>query len=80
MGEMVGEKVEKKLDPLEEELSKMTDQELIGLALSHHSVIQNDCFNHKDLLLREYAIRELERRGYYVSIQEELVIERGEEE
>jgi hypothetical protein len=77
---MGGEKIGKKVDPLAEELSKMSDQELIGIALAHHGVIQNDCFNHKDVIMREYAIRELEKRGYYVSIHEELVIEKGDEE
>jgi hypothetical protein len=77
---MVGEKVEKKLDPLEEEVSRMSDQELISLVQVENDVIQNDCFNFKDVLLRECAIRELEKRGYYVSINQELVIKRGDEE
>jgi hypothetical protein len=75
---MVGEKIEKK-DPLEEELSKMSDQELISLVQVENDVIQNDCFNHKDVLIREYAIRELGRRGYHIS-NKDLVIERGDEE
>ena len=77
---MVGEKVEKKLDPLEEELGRMSDKELISLVQVENDVIQNDCFNFKDVLLKESAIRELEKRGYSVRVREELVIERGDEE
>jgi hypothetical protein len=61
-----------------EDLKRMSDEELIHLAQVENDVIQNDCFNPLDILLREYALIELERRGY--RIREELVIERGDEE
>jgi len=61
-----------------EDIKRMSDEELIHLAQVENDVIQNDCFNPLDILLREYALGELERRGY--RIREELVIEGGEEE
>ncbi|MCI4409771.1 MAG: hypothetical protein JHC26_11820 [Thermofilum sp.] len=72
---MGGKKIEVRCP---EDLKRMPDEELIPLAQIENDVIKNDCFNPLDILLREYAYSELERRGY--RIREELVIERGEEE
>jgi len=58
----------------------MTDEELIHWAQVENDVINNDSFSPLDILIREYAISELERRGYRVSYRQVLVIEKGDEE
>jgi len=63
-----------------EDFKKMTDEELIHWAQVENDVINNDSFSPLDILIREYAISELERRGYRVSYRQVLVIEKGDEE
>ena len=63
------------------EIRKLSDEELIELAKQlYESIYVFDCYGAGDLALYYAVIAELERRGYKIAEEAELVIERAENE
>jgi len=60
----------------EKKIEELSDQELFGIIRSMSDVLQDQCFEPKDLVVLGLAMMELEKRGYQVEFRTEVGIEK----